>query len=88
MAKPSPILIWILVLLALCCSRSAAAQTAGVSKAEAEKRANAILSKMTLDEKLTLIGGINDFYTQAIPRVGVPALRMSDGPLGVQRGVR
>jgi len=83
MAKPSPIRICILVLLALCCSRSAAAQTARVSKAEAEKRADAILSQMTLDEKLTLIGGINDFYTQAIPRFGVPALRMSDGPLGV-----
>lgn len=48
-------------------------------RAEAEKRADALLAKMTLDDKLTLVGGINDFYTQAIPRLGIPQFRMSDG---------
>ena len=41
------------------------------------------IAQMTLDEKLTLIGGINDFYIRPLPRLGLPALRMSDGPLGV-----
>src|SRR5262249_35381036 len=40
-------------------------------------------AKMTIEEKITLIGGVNDFYIRALPRLGLPSLRMSDGPLGV-----
>jgi beta-glucosidase len=51
--------------------------------ADVEKRVDTILGKMTLEEKITIIGGINDFYTRPIPRLSIPSLRMSDGPLGV-----
>jgi beta-glucosidase len=53
------------------------------SKTDVEKRVESILSQMTLDEKIEMIGGINDFYTRPIPRLGISSLRMSDGPIGV-----
>jgi len=59
------------------------AQSGRPSPAEVGKRVEALLSKMTVEEKITLIGGVNDFYIRAIPRLGLRALRMSDGPLGV-----
>ena len=47
-----------------------------------EKRVEELLSKMTLEEKINYIGGTNDFYIRAIERLGIPAIKMSDGPMG------
>lgn len=59
------------------------AQAPKPASAETEKRVAELLSKLTLEEKITLIGGTDDFYTRPIPRVDIPSFRMSDGPLGV-----
>lgn len=72
-----------LTLLALHITVRTFAQDQQQSSVEVEKRVEALLGKMTSEEKITLIGGINDFYIRAIPRLGLRALRMSDGPLGV-----
>lgn len=52
-------------------------------KPDVESQVNSILDKMTVEEKIDMLGGVNDFYTRPIPRLGVPSLKMSDGPMGV-----
>ncbi len=55
-----------------------------ISNAETESRAESILKKMTLEEKVDLIGGVDFFYIRGIERVGIPKMKMADGPLGVR----
>ena len=50
-----------------------------------ENRVEDLLSRMTLKEKIAMLGGTG-FTTTPIPRLGIPALKMSDGPLGVRWG--
>lgn len=49
-----------------------------------EKRITALISRMTLEEKVNLLGGIDEMDTKPISRLGIPAIRMNDGPLGVR----
>ncbi|KAF6225031.1 hypothetical protein HO133_010226 [Letharia lupina] len=46
-----------------------------------------VLSELTLEEKVSLTAGRDFWHTVPIPRLGVPAIRTSDGPNGV-RGTR
>lgn len=52
--------------------------------AEIERRVESILGKMTLEEKIDLLGGVDDFFVRAVPSAGLPKLKMADGPLGVR----
>ena len=51
--------------------------------AKVEQRAEEILSQMTKEEKLAYVGGLDRWYIRPIERLGVPAIKMSDGPQGL-----
>lgn len=61
-----------------------AAGQAAPSQQSVADRAEKILRQMTLEEKVAYVGGLNDFYVRPIPRLNVPELKMSDGPIGLR----
>ena len=65
---------------------AAVAQSPQADSAAIRARVNAIVHKMTLEEKLEYIGGTG-FAVRAMPGLGLPAFEMSDGPYGVRSNV-
>jgi beta-glucosidase len=72
-----------LVLSVACWSFLAVAQSPVPTNAEIDRRVDAILAKMTIEQKIDYIGGTG-FAVRAMPSLNLPALEMSDGPLGVR----
>ncbi len=48
------------------------------------EKAEGILQQLTLEEKIGMIHGATLFQTAGVPRLGIPPLKMSDGPMGVR----
>jgi beta-glucosidase len=81
----------IVVLLAIASVAMAAAQNA-IPAVTGDARVDKLLSQMTLEEKTALIRGASEppatnqgqaGYLEGVPRLGIPPIRMSDGPPGV-----
>jgi beta-glucosidase len=62
----------------------AACQTAPASQAATEARVESMLKQLSLEQKIDLLGGVDSFYIRAIPSIGLPRLKMADGPVGVR----
>lgn len=78
----------LMVALALALTVLAAAQDTPAYKnpqAPLEVRVQDLLGRLTLPEKLLLLGGTG-FGTQPLERLGLPAMGMCDGPIGVRGG--
>src|SRR5436309_1261553 len=45
-----------------------------------------LLSQMTLQEKVSMLAGTNMWYTVPVERLGIPSLKMTDGPNGARGG--
>ena len=53
-------------------------------QAPIDRRVEDLLSQMTLEEKIDLIGGVDGFFIRGVPRLNLPRLKMADGPIGVR----
>ena len=49
-----------------------------------EAKAQAMLNKLTLEQKIQLLGGVDSMFTQAEPAINLPRFKMSDASVGVR----
>ncbi len=63
---------------------SVAAQAPAPDSPAIEEQAHAMLSRLTLEQKIELLGGIDSMYTHAMPSIGLPRFKMSDASVGVR----
>ena len=63
---------------------STAAQAPVADSPDLEAKAHELMSKLSLEEKITLLGGQDDMFTRAMPSIGLPRFKMSDASVGVR----
>lgn len=51
---------------------------------EIENKIDLLVCELTLQEKIDMIHGAGLFRTGGVDRLGIPPVRMSDGPMGVR----
>jgi beta-glucosidase len=54
------------------------------ARAPVDKRVADLLSRMTLEEKATMLSGSGWMESTAVERLGIPAIKMADGPMGIR----
>ena len=77
----------VLTLIAAAISLPMMAQQYVVTQAHKDRAAE-IVKQMTLEEKIAYVGGYEAWYVREIPRLGLPAVRMADGPQGVRNNTK
>ena len=90
MSLPPEIKYCVSLLFALAVMQTAQAQQRPLyldSNQPVEVRVGDLLSRLTLEEKVSLVHANGHFSTAGVPRLGIPETIMDDGPLGVREEV-
>jgi len=48
------------------------------------EKIEALVTQMTLEEKVSLLAGADAWHTVSIPHLGIPAIKVTDGPIGAR----
>lgn len=73
------------MLLLLICVRMAQGQESSFTgNTVNEESVEAVVQRLTLEQKIDLLGGEDHLFTRAVPSAGISRYKMSDGPEGVR----
>ena len=72
------------IIMSVLCLATLSARAQVVISESDKARAAELVKQITLDEKIDYIAGARSFFTHAIPRLGIPEIRMADGPQGIR----
>lgn len=77
------------ILLLIVQSASAQTTTATIKSigSKYDAQINKLMAALTLEEKVGILHGNSMFATGGVPRLGIPELKMADGPLGVREEI-
>jgi beta-glucosidase len=83
--RGTPLIVIAAVYGSLVCvaATTAFAQPARGARPAFERRVDSLLAELSLADKVMLLGGVDGVSTRAAPSIGLPALQLSDGPVGV-----
>jgi beta-glucosidase len=81
--RPRSISLGLILSLAIgFCTLVAGGVAGRAQSADDEKKISDAISKMTLEEKISMLSGSSMMASTGLQRLGIPAFRMSDGPVG------
>ncbi len=85
---PNPHLTRSLLALTLLTTPLAAQVSASVpyknSATPTAQRVADLLARMTLEEKVSMLAGSGWMESTGVPRLGIPQIKMADGPMGIR----